>query len=371
MDILVALFIAFIISFITTPVVIILAKKFGLVDNPKRKHPAILHSQIIPRGGGLPPLVGFSSAILVLVLLSPLFVLTKPLLGIILAAFLIVAVGLADDKYDLNPYLRLFTNVLAVTIVVGCGIGISTITNPFGGVLHLDTLVYQFSLPSFFGILSGQHSIVLLADIVAFIWIVWIMNALNWSSGVDGQLTGISAVAFVILGIVSTGLSVGDSNQTLTAVIAFAAAGAFLGFLPWSFWPQKIMPGYGGSTLAGFLIAVLAILSGAKLAIVLLVLLVPLIDSIWVIVRRIATKHSPVWGDNLHLHHQLLKLGFSVPQICLLYYSIGLILGFLSLSFDSQEKFFAFSIIGTVLFALLFTIFFFIRRLGFKNAKTS
>lgn len=367
MDFLVAGFLALVISFVSTPLVISLAHKFGFVDNPSRPHPAILHNKIIPRAGGLPPLIGFISAVLIVSQVSSQFSITKPLAGVILAAILLVIVGLLDDKYDLNPYLRLVTNFIVAAVVVGFGIGISSITNPFGNQLHLDSITYTFSLPSYFGFLAGHHSIILLADVVAFIWIVWVMNALNWSSGVDGQLTGIATIALLVLGLVSVGLVKNDPNQITTAIIAFAAAGTFLGFLPWSFYPQKIMPGYGGATLAGFLIAVLAILSGAKLASVLLVLLVPLVDSVWVVVRRLASKHSPVWGDNYHLHHQLLKLGLSVPQVCLLYYTVGLVLGVIALEFDSERKFFALLISAVVLFSLLFTGFFIIKKVNLKN----
>ncbi len=367
MNILIAGFLAFILSFTSTPFVIRFANKFGLIDNPKRPHPAIIHKKPIPRAGGLAPFIGFSVSVILVVLLSNSLTFTKPLVGILIASTLLVLVGLADDKYDLNPYLRLFANFVVVAVVVGFGIGISSITNPFGGQFRLDTIVYAFSLPNYFGFFAGHHSIVLLADLIAFFWIIWIMNALNWSSGVDGQLTGIVSIALLILGVVTVGLVKTDSNQTFTAVLAFAAAGSFLGFLPWSFYPQKIMPGYGGATLAGFLIAVLAIISGAKLATVLLVLLVPLVDSVWAVVRRIANKRSPVWGDSYHLHHQLLKLGLSVPQICFIYYGAGLSLGILGLSLDGQEKFFAIAIISVLLFSLLFTSFFIVKRLSLKN----
>lgn len=371
MDILIAFFIAFIISFVSTPLVIKFANRIGLLDDPQRKHPAIIHTKPIPRGGGVAPFIGFGASILLIISLSNSLIITKPLFGILVAAFLLVLIGLLDDKFDLNPYLRLFANIIVAGIVVGFGVGISSFTNPFGGQINLDSIVYSFSLPSYFGILSGHHSIVLLADIIAFLWIIWIMNALNWSSGVDGQLTGIVSIALVILGIVSVSLVQNDPSQFLTATIAFAAAGSFLGFLPWSFYPQKIMPGYGGATLAGFLIAVLAILTGAKMATVLLVLLIPLVDSFWAVVRRIANKRSPVWGDNLHLHHQLLKLGFTVPQVCLIYYLAGILLGILGLNLDSQKKFFAIAIIGVVIFSLLFTIFFVLKRLTLNNVKNS
>lgn len=357
-----SLFLSFSISFLLTPLVISLTHKFGYLDLPNRKHPAILHKKPIPRAGGISPLLGFLASLFFVAILSPDFSLTKNIWGIIISSVLIVVVGLFDDKYDLSPYLRLVTNIFAVLIVVGFGIGIASFTNPFGGLIRLDSLVYYFNLPENFGLFAGKHSIILLADLVAFVWIIWIMNALNWSSGVDGQLSGIATIALCTLGIASAQLLNFDPNQINVALVSFAAAGAFLGFLPWSFYPQKIMPGYGGATLAGFLVAVLAILSGAKLATALLIILVPLVDSVWAVVRRLLNRRSPVWGDSYHLHHQLLKMGWTIPQICFLYYAVGLILGILALNFDTVEKFFAIVILGVLMFALLFTLYFVSKR---------
>ncbi len=362
MDILLASVCAFTVSLVVTPLVIRLAYKFGYLDYPNRSHPAILHSKPLPRAGGVPPLIGFVAALFFTAAVSSSFGLSKALMGIIIASIFLVVVGLLDDKFDLNPYLRLFTNFVAVAIAVGAGIGIVAFTNPFGGLFFLDRLVLTINLPTIFGFLSGTHHIIVLADLIAALWIVWVMNALNWSSGVDGQLSGIATISLAILGVAALQLTFRDPSQAPAAVIAFAAAAAFGGFLPWSFYPQKIMPGYGGSTLAGFLIAVLAILSGAKLATALMVLLIPLVDSFWTVVRRLAARRSPVWGDRLHLHHQLLNMGWSPPQICLLYYLIGLVLGILALGFDSQGKFFALAIFGTIAFAALFTSYTLLRR---------
>jgi UDP-GlcNAc:undecaprenyl-phosphate GlcNAc-1-phosphate transferase len=364
------LIIAFCLTFTVTPLVIRLSQRFGFVDFPTRNHPAILHKKPIPRAGGVAALFGFIISLLFVGFIGGSFVFNKAVIAIFFSSVIIVLVGLLDDLYDLSPYLRLIFNIFVVTIVVGAGIGITSFTNPFGGFFRLDSIIYSFSLPETFGLLSGEHSIILLADIVAFIWIVWVMNALNWSSGVDGQLSGIAALTLTVLGIVSVQLISTDPSQLNTAFISLAAAGAFLGFLPWSFYPQKIMPGYGGSSLAGFLIAVIAILSGAKLATALLVLLVPLIDSIWAILRRILQGKSPVWGDSFHLHHQLLKLGWSIPQICLLYYSLTVLLGLLAINSDSQEKFFAILILGVIIFSILFTGFVFLRKISItKNVK--
>ena len=367
MEYLFSFLIAFLISFFITPVCISFAKKFGFVDQPTRPHPAILHKNILPRGGGIPVLIAFIVSILIVISLSSGLQLTKALVGILIASLFLVGLGLADDKYDLNPYLRLGANFLIVLIVIASGIGISSFTNPFGGVINLDTIIFHFNLNENFLFLAGPHSVIVLADLVALFWIIWIMNAMNWSSGIDGQLTGTAVIALSLLGYVSASLISEDSVQILPATIAFAAAGAFLGFLPSSFYPQKIMPGYGGAALAGFLIAVLAILAGAKLASVLLIILIPLIDSIWTVTRRVLGRRSPVWGDSFHLHHQLLRMGWSVPQICFLYYSVTFVFGLLALNLDSEGKFFAIAILGALIFSGLFTIFVLARRLDLRK----
>jgi UDP-GlcNAc:undecaprenyl-phosphate/decaprenyl-phosphate GlcNAc-1-phosphate transferase len=182
------------------------------------------------------------------------------------------------------------------------------------------------------------------------------MNTVNWSSGIDGQLAGVVGIGFLALGLVSLRSIESDPAQLLTAAIAFTAAGSYLGFLPWSFYPQKIMPGYGGSALAGFLLATLSILSGAKLATAALVLAVPLVDGVWTVARRLYQGKSPVWGDRKHLHHQLLKRGWGVPKIVLFYYSITALLALIALSLDSQGKLFAITMVVVILLGVLFTI---------------
>lgn len=326
-----------------TPLTIYLAQKWGFVDDPKRVHPAILHTRPIPRAGGIPTLIAL--VITFLLFNSP----DRHILGIFVASVIIVLVGVLDDKFDLNPYSRLATNFLAALLVVAAGVGITWITNPLGGQIRFDQIVVNFDL-------FGAHSIILLADIFALLWIVWVMNALNWSSGVDGQLSGVVAIATLVTGIVALRYVSTDPSQTPVAMLSFAAAGAYLGFLPYSFYPQKIMPGYGGATLAGFLLAVLSILAGGKLATTLLVLAVPLVDAFWTIIRRLLRGRSPVWGDRQHLHHRLLDLGWTIPQVALFYWSVCAIFGLIALSLDSETKLFALVLGGTGILAILITI---------------
>lgn len=324
-------FYAAFLSLLATPIVIRLAKKYNLVDDPKKRyHPAHTHTGIIPRAGGLAIFFGIALAIIIFIPVS------KLVIGIILGSLLLVVVGLADDRHDISPYIRLLTNALAAAIVVGAGAGIPYITNPItGGILHLDTLRITFS---FF----GPHSILVWADLLAFIWILWTINIVGWSAGVDGQMPGFVAISAFVLGLLSLRFSLQDSSQQVVTMIAFITAGGFLGFLPWNFFPQKIMPGYGGKTLAGLLLALLGILSYGKFGTAILVLSVPIIDALYTLLRRLSQKKSLVLADRGHLHHRLLDLGWGKRRIALFYWTVSAILGWIALTVTSRQKIFAF-----------------------------
>lgn len=330
-------FLSFLITFLATPQVIKLAKKFSLVDDPKkRKHPAHTHKGIIPRGGGASLYLGIG--------LPSLFFLpiNKVLLGILFGGMLTTLIGLWDDKRDLNPYFRFFTNFVVAALAVAGGVGIPYITNPLNGVIHLDTWQINFSL-------FGPHKILVLADIFAIFWIVWTMNIVGWSGGVDGQMPGFVAVAAAVLGVLSFRFSAHDISQKAVTTLCFVTMGSFLGFLPWNFYPQKIMPGYGGKTLAGFMLATLAILSWGKLGTALLVLGVPMIDAGYTFLRRVLRGHSPVWADRGHLHHRLLAIGWGKRRIAIFYWLVSALLGAVALSLNSQQKLFALILLAVLI----------------------
>jgi UDP-GlcNAc:undecaprenyl-phosphate GlcNAc-1-phosphate transferase len=329
------LLIAALITGVVTPLVMKFARTFGLVDDPKhRYHPAHTHKGVIPRAGGLALLIGITITLLITLPLTP------QLMGIIAGSIILTVVGLMDDKKDVNPYIRLITNVAVALLVVVTGSSIPFITNPLtGGVLPLAAL--SITLP--FDITIG------LPHILAVIWIVWTMNIIGWSAGVDGQMPGYVAISAFILGLLSLRYSMLDPQQVWVTLLAFIVTGAYLGFLPWNFYPQRIMPGYGGKTLAGFFLALLGILSFAKLGTALLVLGIPMLDAVATLVRRIGTKKSPVLADRGHLHHKLLDLGWSKPQIALFYWGVSAILGLVSLTVTSTLKVFAFIAVAVAL----------------------
>ncbi len=312
--------ISLLISLIVTPLSIKLAYKFKLVDDPKiHKHPAIIHKKIIPRAGGFPIFVAILIA-------SIVFIPISFQIGIILlAAMGVVGVGLLDDRYDLSPYIRFATNILFAGIVVFSGITIPFVTNPLGGIL-------QFS--------SNDLSNFFIPQILAIVWIVWVMNMLNWSKGVDGQMPGIAAVSAIVIGIASFRFTtLGEGNITV-AELSFITAGASLGFLIFNFYPAKIFPGYS-ATILGFLIGILSILSGVKLATAILVMGIPTADALFTILRRTLSKKSPFWHDKGHLHHLLLKLGLSQRSIAIFYWSMSAALGIIALTLSSKGKLFA------------------------------
>jgi UDP-GlcNAc:undecaprenyl-phosphate GlcNAc-1-phosphate transferase len=339
------LFVSFLATVIATPICLIFLKKFNIMDDPKKhKHPAIIHKKPIPRGGGIPLFIGVLVASLIFL---PM---TKVIIAMLIASFVSLFVGVLDDKFDISPYARFLVNIGCAIFVVFLGVNIPFITNPLGGILYLNHLSIPFwpgTTVSFF------------ADLIAVIWIVWVMNMLNWSKGVDGQMPGIVAISAIIIGVLSMRFSHLDQTSTTAAILSFIIAGSSLGFLIFNFYPAKIFPGYGATALY-LMLAVVSILSGAKLATAILVMGVPMTDGAFTIARRILSGKSPFWHDKKHLHHILLDLGFGQRRIALFYWTISAVLGTLSLVLSSKEKVFAIIMLvilvgGAILFLHLLT----------------
>lgn len=331
--------ISFLVTLLAVSPTIKLAKKFNLIDNPRlRSHPAHTQKRVVPRAGGLACFIGLAVALLLFLPIS------HQLIGIVIGLAILLAVGLWDDKYpNFSPYFRLFGQFIAAAAVVSSGIGINFITNPLGGIIQFDSLGIPF-----------------LSSLLALLWIIWVMNMINWSKGVDGQMPSIVTIASIILGLLSLKFTLlGDPSQSNVAKIAFITAGASFGLLIFNWYPAKIFPGFSGSTILGFMIAILAILSGAKLATAILVLLIPATDFAYTFFRRILQKKSPVWGDRGHLHHKLIDLGLTHQQISLFYALGSVILGAIALSLSSSGKLFAASLIAILILGTILWLNFF------------
>jgi len=328
--VLIPLSLSFFIAYLLTPLTIRFFTSRSWLEDPQKRqqktgNATALYS--VPRGGGIPV---FIAIFITSLLFLPL---DLHLIAIFISAFIALIVGVIDDIKDISPITRLFVNVITGLIIILCGIGINYISNPLGtpgSVLFLNKFTLNFTL-------FKPISISLISALLTIFWIVWCTNVVGWSAGVEGQLPGFVSISAIFIGIIGLRFS-SDTTQWPVIILAASVAGAYLGFLPYNFFPQKIMPGYSGKSLAGFFLAVLSILSGAKLATLVFLLGIPMIDAFFVIVRRLKNKKPIYLADGKHLHHLLLKAGFSRPQIAILYWLFSLILGLISLFLNSRQK---------------------------------
>jgi UDP-GlcNAc:undecaprenyl-phosphate/decaprenyl-phosphate GlcNAc-1-phosphate transferase len=332
---------SFLITLFSTPLTIKLAKRFGFLDDPKT-HKFSIQNRVIPKAGGIPIFLAIFLSILIFIPIN------KAIIGIILGILILLFSGLWDDLiHDLSPYPRLIFQLLAAAMIVAFGVGITFTTNPFGGILRLDQVIIPIQL-------LGTHTIVLFADIFAFFWILFVMNMVNWSWGVDGQMPGIISVAAITIGVLSLQQFIfGDPNQLFLSQLSFITAATALGFLVFNWYPSKILPGDSASNILGFMVAVLCILSSAKLATALLVLLVPAVDFFYTLIRRILSGKSPFFGDQKHLHHLLLKRGWSPQKISLVYIASSILLSLVATNLPSEGKLFTVLGAGTIVLGII------------------
>lgn len=331
--------ISFLVTVISVPPVIKFARTLNLMDDPKiHKHPAVIHKKPIPRAGGLAIYLGIFIASLIFVPLDEFSI------TVLFGGWVVVLTGILDDKYDLSPYLRFGANILTASIAVMAGVTVPFITNPLGGILHFTDFSYQFFFYTF-------H----LGDLLAVIWIVWVMNMLNWSKGVDGQMPGIAAISSIVIGLAALRFLSVEPTSFSTTAIAFIVGGASVGFLIYNFYPAKIFPGYS-ATILGYFIGILSITSGVKLATAVLVMGVPSVDAVITIVRRILSKKSPFWHDRGHLHHLLLNYGMGHRSIAVFYWLMSLILGIVALSASSRGKLFVIMLVVVVVLGFVFML---------------
>ncbi|MEZ7821087.1 MAG: MraY family glycosyltransferase, partial [Patescibacteria group bacterium] len=181
-----------------------------------------------------------------------------------------------------------------------------------------------------------------------FCWILGTTYTTKVLDGVDGLVSGVAGIGFMIIGFLCMGNVV---HQPDTALISFLIAGCYFGFLIFNFNPAKIFLGESGSTIAGFLLGSLAIIAGGKIAITLLVLSVPIIDFLIVIISRILSGKSPFKGDRRHLHYRLRNIGLNDRQVVFVIYGITIFFGSIGLITNSLLKFWA--IISAFLFMII------------------
>ena len=315
-------------SLILTPLASKLAIQWQLVDKPDfaRK----IHTKPIPLLGG---------AVIFIVFFAVIFLFSNQLLvgnlhwqhwlGFLFGALILIIGGSLDDKYNFGPKQQIIFPLLAIAAILIGGVEISKISNPFGGYL----------------------SVAWLSPIFISVWLMGMMYTTKLLDGVDGLVSGVSTIGALIIFLFTL------TTKYYQPDIAFASlilAGAILGFLVYNFNPASIFLGEGGSLFLGFALGVLAIISGGKIAIALLVMGIPILDVAWTILRRLLAGKNPFKAaDKKHLHHRLLALGLSQKQTVLVFYFLSALFGLSGLFLQSQGKLLALALIVLVMLVLV------------------
>jgi UDP-GlcNAc:undecaprenyl-phosphate GlcNAc-1-phosphate transferase len=335
---LLAVSIAFVISFSLTVLIKKIALYFDIVDYAQKAPFRKIHKSPVPLMGGMAVIISFVVVLWMFYFISDIFTISHKvtivhLIGISLASFIILFGGFLDDVYDLLWYKQLVFPLIAVLIIIVSGIGINFITNPFGGVFALD--VFEYDLFKFNG---NVFKIFLLSDIFTLIWLTGLMQTTKLLDGLDGLATGIACIAGVVLFILSINI-----KEPQVALLAAVFIGSCLGFLIFNFHPAQIFLGESGALFTGYMIGILGILSVGKVATAFLVMGIPIMDMAWVILRRsLWEKKMPLSSsDKKHFHHRLLDIGFSHKGAVIFIYCLAATFGFLALFLQSMGKFYA------------------------------
>lgn len=289
----IALVICFIAAVIITPIIKKIAIKIGAVDQPNDRK---VHVKVMPRLGGLAIFLSFVIGFLILL---PETMVAWPIL---IGAMMITAIGVLDDLMELSAKTKLAVQVAAAVVTVLGGVQIEFITLPFGDRIEFGHLAIPITI----------------------IWIVAITNAINLIDGLDGLAAGISSIA--LLTISGMAISMGD---TLIALMGLALLGSTLGFLVYNFHPAKIFMGDTGSLFLGYMISVLAVMGLYKnvavfsLIVPIIILAIPIIDTMFAIIRRIIHRKPISAPDKFHLHHCIIRMGFTHRQTVIMIYAMS------------------------------------------------
>jgi UDP-GlcNAc:undecaprenyl-phosphate GlcNAc-1-phosphate transferase len=327
------------IAFFATPPIHRFVMSRRILDHP---NPRRVHKEPLPRGGGVAVVVAFVVVGGGMLLFGDVlgnrltrFQSIQPghLVGLFAGAILATVLGAIDDRFDLRARWQLLSQLGLAGVAALAGITVTFISDPFG------PNNIQFSAP--------------IGIAFTVVWIVGMINSLNFIDGLDGLSSGIALIAAVILGLLSLTTQV---NQPLVAILCFVLAGGLLGFLRWNFHPAVIFQGTAGVMFLGYVLGVLAVLGSAKIIVALLVLAVPIIDTFWVIVRRVSSGRSPFSPDRGHIHHRLLDVGLSHRTTVLLIYLVCATLGLMSLFVSTATGVLAFLAVLVVLGVLAFVL---------------
>jgi UDP-GlcNAc:undecaprenyl-phosphate GlcNAc-1-phosphate transferase len=288
-----------------------------------------LHKRATPLMGGVGVYLAFALAAFTVLPWSP------PVRGLLVGGLAAVVVGILDEQFNLSPPLHLLGQIAAAIITVVAGLGvIGTLSIP---VASLTTPGY--AIPGVVGFLLTVG------------WIVAMMNTTNFLDGLDGLLTGVAALAALLLAAwawESQRFALPGTVHHEDLLLPLALAGALLGFLPYNWHVARIFLGDSGSMFLGLAIGALALVGPTKLATALLVLIIPVLDVAWAIVRRSLRGRSFLAGDKQHVYHRMMELGMSHTATVLSLYAVCIVLGLLDLQLYKLQKLIAFVVVGTL-----------------------
>lgn len=322
-----------------------LARQWGIMDHPSSDRK--IHREPTPLLGGLAVFLSFFFTLY----LAGNYLLAGSLqfhhwFGVFVGGAIIMIGGALDDRYSLKPGHQIIFPILAVLAVVAGGVGIEKVTNPLGGYLYLE----QFKLP----MLMWQgvwHYFVVWADVFTIVWLFGMMYTTKLLDGMDGLVTGMTAVGGFVIFLFTTTTRYYQPDVGLAALIL---SGACLGFLIFNWHPASIFLGEGGSLFLGYILGVLAVISGGKIAIALLIMGIPILDVAWTIVRRLIKGKNPFkFADRQHLHFRILDRGFTQRQTALIFYAFALLFGLSGLFLQSIGKVYALVVLVIIMFALV------------------
>lgn len=330
---------SFTLAFALAPLTGRLGSRLGIVDMPGGRR---RHVGAVSRLGGIALFVAFVLGVL-LSRLSPLALslpmpegpyLKEPLhiLGILLGSTLLFIVGLWDDRHEMGAHTQLVFQVAAALIAIGAEVFIERVTSPFSNQLVVFPWFITMTLTIF--------------------WIVGMINTFNFLDGLDGLAAGVAAITAAVLTIHMI-----REGQYTVSLLPLSLLGATLGFLPYNFHPARVFMGSSGSFFLGYAVATLSIVGGARMATILLVLGIPIMDVAWLIVDRLRRGRSPGLGDRGHLHFRLLDMGISHRVIVLIYWAFCAFFGALALLISSRlYKLIALLLLGVLTLAVLFVV---------------
>lgn len=329
---------AFSVAFVTVPRLRSLALRANLLDMPGDRR---VHTRPLPRIGGLGIYLAFVVAVGASFALpvERFQIEVERIVLLLVGATLVVAVMAVDDIVGIAPLPKLGFQIAAAALVVvprwrgsEHGIIVEQLNAPWVGTVRLPIVV---------------------AVVFTILWIVGMMNAVNWSDGLDGLAGTIALVASIVLFLHTYFRPAGDPQFTIS-VLAIALAGAILGFLPFNWHPSRIIMGDSGAMFLGFALATISVIGGAKIATTLLAMGIPILDTAWVIIYRVMHGRSPVVADRGHLHHRLLDAGLSQPQVVACFAGLTAVFGMSALLLPTREsKLYVLMLMAVLLLAII------------------